>query len=127
MIAKAIFEWQQYDFIRFDQVFFLKSVFFYHQVALVSFLLNLLIGYKRSSRVDGVERCLLTAIDLSSTVSEPEAKFRLIVAVGTAIVDNAALKTLTKSLDISDFLASCQNATEKLKQSASQLDRVISI
>jgi len=92
------------------------------QIALCSFLLNLTIGYRRSSNAAGRELCLLVAGDLTQLLAEPESQFRLLVAIGTAVTDDAKLTELARSLELPTFLRGCQSsAMDKLQNCAQQL------
>jgi hypothetical protein len=64
----------------------------------------------------------LIAFDLAQALTEPEAQFRLVVAVGTAVYGNKLLIGLARSLDLTAFLAICQQSeSEKLRLAAQHL------
>jgi len=92
------------------------------QIAICSFLLNLTIGYRHSSNTAGRERCLLVAADLTQLLGDPEAQFRLLVAIGTAVTDDRKLTELARSLELPNFLRSCESsAMDKVQKCAQQL------
>ena len=91
----------------------------------MSVILNLSIGYCRASLIDGRKRCLSAAVGLTEKLNDPEAQFRLVVAMGTAVGGIPELIIRIKSLDISPFLNACQRSTvEKLKVAACQLQQL---
>jgi len=92
------------------------------QIALCSFLLNLTIGYQHSSDAAGKERCLLVAADLTQLLGDLESQFRLLVAIGTAVTDDRPLTELARSLELPNFLNTCQlSAVDKVQMCAKQL------
>ena len=96
------------------------------QVSCVSFLLDLSIGYGRSSSADGKRRCMEVAIGLAQLLTDPEAQFRLVVAMGTVVKSDHKLVASARSPLISAFLSACQaSSVDKLKQCALQLGQLL--
>jgi len=80
------------------------------------------IGYRHSSDVAGKERCLLVAADLTQLIGDTESQFRLLVAIGTAVTDDRQLTELARSLELPNFLKTCElSAVDKVQVCAKQL------
>jgi len=91
----------------------------------VSVVLNIVVGYCRASFTNGRKHCLMAAVNMSEKLNDPEAQFRLVVAMGTAVGGIPELMIRIKSLNISPFLITCQSsAVDKLKMAAQQLQHL---
>jgi len=82
----------------------------------------LTIGYRHTSDAAGKERCLLFAADLTQLIDDTESQFRLLVAIGTAVTEDTQLTELARSLELPNFLSTCQlSAADKVQVCAKQL------
>lgn len=77
------------------------------QIAQSSLLLNFVIAFCRANDTDGKMQCLAGAVTLSQSFTDSEASFRLLVAIGTAVVDDRACYKLARTLDLQNFFNMC--------------------
>lgn len=96
------------------------------QIAQSSLLLNYVIAFCRANDSDGKMRCLSGAVTLSQSFTDSEAFFRLLVAIGTAVVDDRACYKLACTLDLQNFfnLCSCDDL-EKVRCSTESITKRI--
>ena len=101
-----------------------------------SLVLNLTIAYRRAGDIDGLTRCLLTAAELSRAQTDPEAWFRILVAVGTVVAGGGGgagggaggeMKELAASLDLGNFLRICkaEQGVEKVRECSEALSALL--
>ena len=94
------------------------------QVAQSSLLLNFVIAFCRANDTDGKMRCLSGAVTLSQLLTDSEACFRLLVAIGTAVVDDRACYKLARTLDLQNFFnMCCCDDLEKVRRAAESITK----
>ena len=70
------------------------------QTALASLVLNYCVALRNSTDVEVRSECLQAISQLQQVLTDPEAHFRLLVALGTLVSDNEENQALAKSLEL---------------------------
>ena len=85
------------------------------QVAMASVLLNYAVAFNQSFDVEGKSQCLSMVTEVIDAVQDAEARFRLLVCLGTLMVNDDNSVAIASSLGLSPTVGKLRAVTEPSK------------
>jgi len=96
------------------------------QIAISSLVLNIVVGFHRRADNDALTQCIQSISQISQSLTDSEAYFRLLVALGTAVCDDKTRLGVASSLDFGNFLRMCiAEETVKVSECAAMLNKML--
>ena len=77
-------------------------------IAISSVLLNYAVVYFKSADVEAKAQCLSAAAEVTEWQADPEANFRLLICIGTLLVDDPNTTELAKCTKLTQFVERCK-------------------
>ena len=98
------------------------------QIAVSTVLLNYGVAYLQSSDIETKSHILSECGVVSSQLNDPEAHFRLLIAIGTLLDQDANLIEIAKSMEMSIYVTRCRAIFDpkKVSECAEVLARILS-
>lgn len=73
-----------------------------------SVLLNYAVVYFKSADVEAKAQCVSAAAEVTEWQADPEANFRLLICIGTLLVDDPNTTELAKCTKLTQFVERCK-------------------
>ena len=85
------------------------------QIALASLLLNYTVAFQKGSDIEAKSQCLSVVATISERLSDAEAKFRMLVGLGTLVADDNNSIALARSLDLMSLVTDLSSVADPAK------------